>query len=178
MSEEGLDLDLQRASATWPRPVRVALVAPDPAWPDEARRWSGRLAGLPGLHAIEHVGATAVPGLPAVAQLDLIAVVDDPDDEAVRTALEAREFDDRGGGTWSRSARPDDPSCPTAVEIALFGPDDARAADRRRLRDLLRADPAAARRYTDVRRGLAGDYRDLGAYRAAKGPVIAALLRG
>ena len=98
MSEEGLDLDLQRASATWPRPVRIALAAPDPSWP-------------------------------------------------------------------------------TAVEVALLRPDDARADDRRRLRDLLRADPAAARRYTDVRRGLAGDYRDLAAYRAAKGPVIAALLR-
>ena len=173
MSEEGLDLDLQRASATWPRPVRVALAAPDPSWPDEARRWSERLAGL---LVVEHVGATAVPGLPAVAQLDLLAVVDDPDDEVVRIALEAREFDDRGG-TWARSVRPDDPSCPTAVEVFLCGPDDARADDRRRLRDLLRADPAAARRYTDVRRGLAGDYRDLAAYRAAKGPVIAALLR-
>lgn len=174
MSEEGLDLDLQRASATWPRPVRVALAAPDPSWPDEARRWAERLAGL---LVVEHVGATAVPGLPAVPQLDLLAVVDDPDDEAVQIALEAREFDDRGSGTWARSARPDDPACPTAVEVALFRPDDARAEDRRRLRDLLRADPAAARRYTDVRRGLAGDHRDLAAYRAAKGPVIAALLR-
>ncbi|MFC5065604.1 GrpB family protein [Actinomycetospora atypica] len=177
MSEEGLDLDLQRASATWPRPRRVALAAPDPSWPDEARRWTARLAGLPGLRGIEHVGATAVPDLPAVAQVDLLAVVDDPDDEALRTALEAREFDERGVGVWSRSARPDDVPCPTAVEVALLRPDDAAAEDRRRLRDLLRADPAAARRYTDVRRGLAGDYRDLAAYRAAKGPVIAALLR-
>ncbi|GAA4821719.1 GrpB family protein [Actinomycetospora corticicola] len=173
MSEESLDVDLQRASAAWPRPLRVDLVDPDPAWPEEAGRWSVRL-GLP----VHHVGATAVPGLPAVPQIDLLVLLDDPDDEAVHVALEARDLVDRGAGLWRRPALPDDGACPTAVEVRLLRPDDPAAESVLRFRDLLRTDPRAAGRYTDVRRGLTGEYADLGMYRRAKGPVIAALLRG
>ncbi|WP_018331473.1 GrpB family protein [Actinomycetospora chiangmaiensis] len=177
MSEEALDVDLQRASAAWPRPVRVDLVPPDPGWPAEAARWAGRLAGVGEVH---HVGATAVPDLPAVAQVDLLVLVPGagPDDEAVRIALEARDLVDRGAGTWRRGRRPDDATCPTAVEVRLLRRDDPAVEPVLRFRDLLRTDPQAARRYTDVRRGLVGDHRDLAVYRRAKGPVIAALLRG
>ncbi|MEJ2871038.1 GrpB family protein [Actinomycetospora sp. OC33-EN08] len=171
MSEEGLDLDLQRASAAWPRPVRVALVPPDPGWPAEARIWAGRLAPLA---RVEHVGATAVPGLPAVAQLDLILIGELADDGL----REAYDLDPAPGGLLRRPALPDDRSCPTAVEVRVLPPADPAIDDAVRLRDLLRADPVAARRYTDVRRGLAGEWRDLAAYRRAKAPVIAALLRG
>ncbi|MCD2185795.1 GrpB family protein [Actinomycetospora soli] len=171
MSEESLDVDLQRASAAWPRPVRVGLVPPDPGWPDEAARWAERLA-----RPVRHVGATAVPGLPAHPQIDLLVL--DPDDEAARSTLEAWDMVEVGSGTWRRPALPDDGSCPTAVEVRLLRPHDPAVEPVLRFRDLLRADEAAARRYTDVRRGLAGEYGDLGAYRRAKGPVIAALLRG
>lgn len=173
MSEESLDLDLQRASAAWPRPVRVELAAPDPGWPDEAVRWGERLR-LP----VHHVGATAVPDLPAYPQIDLLALAEDPADEALHVALEARDLVETGGGLWRRPALPDDDRCPTAVEVRLLHPDDPAVEAVLRFRDLLRRDPQAARRYTDVRRGLAGEYGDLGAYRRAKAPVIAALLRG
>ncbi|GLZ56359.1 GrpB family protein [Actinomycetospora sp. NBRC 106378] len=174
MSEESLDVDLQRASAAWPRPLRVGLVDPDPdpAWPDEARHWGVRL-GLP----VHHVGATAVPGLPAVPQIDLLVLVDDPDDEVLHLAFEARDLAPRGPGVWRRPALSDE-ACPTAVEVRLLRPEDPAVEPFLRFRDLLRSDPHAAQRYTDVRRGLAGDYDDLGVYRRAKGPVIAALLRG
>lgn len=175
MSEEALDVDLQRASAAWPRPVRVDLVAPDPGWPAEAARWAERLRGVGEVH---HVGATAVPGLAAVAQLDLLVVGADPDGEAVAVALEARDLTDRGGGLWRRPPLPDDTACPTAVEVRLLRAGDPAVEPVLRFRDLLRIDDEAARRYTGVRRGLAGDYGDLAAYRRAKGPVIAALLRG
>ncbi|WP_433803325.1 GrpB family protein [Actinomycetospora sp. CA-084318] len=175
MSEESLDLDLQRASAAWPRPVRVELVPADPGWPDEAARWADRLAGVGEVH---HVGATAVPGLPALPRLDLLVLVDDPDDEAVQVALEARDLSPRGSHLWVRPALPDDGPCPTAVEVRLLRVGDGAVEPVLRFRDLLRRDPQAARRYTDVRRGLAGEYGDLGDYRRAKGPVITALLRG
>ncbi|MDL5158733.1 GrpB family protein [Actinomycetospora termitidis] len=171
MSEEGLDLDLQRASAAWPRPVRVALVPPDPGWPAEARIWVDRLAPL---GRVEHVGATAVPGLPAVAQLDLLLVGEVPDDDGL---LEAHDLGLVGASLWRRPTFPDDGSCPTAVEVRVLSTDDPAIGDAVRFRDLLRADPQAGRRYTDVRRGLSGEWRDLAAYRRAKAPVIAALLR-
>jgi dephospho-CoA kinase len=158
VSEESLDVDLQRASAAWPRPLRVGLVDPDPVWPDEAARWAERLSGV---GPVEHVGATAVPGLPAHPQIDLLVLVAP-----------------RGPGVWRRPALPDDPACPTAVEVRLLRPEDPAVEPFLRFRDLLRSDPRAVQRYTDVRRGLVGDYGDLGAYRRAKGPVIAALLRG
>ena len=175
MSEESLDVDLQRASAAWPRPLRVGLVDPDPGWPGEAARWAERLSGV---GPVEHVGATAVPGLPALPQIDLLVLVADPDDEVLHLALEARDLAARGPGVWRRPALPDDPACPTAVEVRLLRPEDPAVEPFLRFRDLLRSDPRAAQRYTDVRRGLAGDYGDLGAYRRAKAPVIAALLRG
>jgi len=56
----------------------VELVAPDPAWQQRGRRAGQTLdAALGQLLAgpVEHVGSTAIPGLPAKPILDLLATV-------------------------------------------------------------------------------------------------------
>lgn len=184
MSEEALGVELQRGALAFPRPVHVHLVDPDPTWVEQAELWSARLGSLPGVREVEHVGATAVPGLAAVPLIDLVVTADDPADEALGLALEARGFDDRGGDRALRAFRRpagDDALAgtdrtPAAVDLRVVVPRVPVLDGVRRFRDVLRADAEARHRYTVVRRGLAGDWADLAAYRGAKGPVIRALL--
>ncbi|HEX9710264.1 MAG TPA: GrpB family protein [Candidatus Thermoplasmatota archaeon] len=55
-------------------PTTVVLVEPDPRWPEafraERRRLGGALA--PYSLAVEHIGSTAVPGLPARPTVDIL----------------------------------------------------------------------------------------------------------
>jgi len=62
-----------------PRPGRAVLAAPDPAWPGEAARAVARVRRVAGERAlsVEHVGSTAVPGLPAEDVLELQVVAAD-----------------------------------------------------------------------------------------------------
>jgi GrpB-like predicted nucleotidyltransferase (UPF0157 family) len=64
--------------------LSLEVVAYDPSWPGRYRRWRDRLAGqLSGTALrIEHVGSTAVPGLPAKATIDIQVSVADLDDES------------------------------------------------------------------------------------------------
>jgi GrpB protein len=63
--------------------LSVEVVAYDPAWPGRYQRWRDRLAGQLADTAlrIEHVGSTAVPGLPAKPTIDVQVSVADLDDE-------------------------------------------------------------------------------------------------
>ena len=61
----------------WYRPARVHLVEYDDGWPERYRIEASRIAGAlgPDLVAIEHVGSTAVPGMPAKPVIDILAAV-------------------------------------------------------------------------------------------------------
>src|SRR4051794_18956460 len=68
------------------------VVAPDPSWPEVARRWIERLEqALDALDVrIVHVGSTAVPGLAAQPVIALqVAVPSLADEHAYRPALES-----------------------------------------------------------------------------------------
>ncbi|TDD70573.1 dephospho-CoA kinase, partial [Actinomadura darangshiensis] len=73
-----------------PRRQRVVLAEPDPSWTDQAARLMARLAAAIGdrAHRIDHIGSTAVPGLPAKDIIDLQVVVDDLD-TAIACAAES-----------------------------------------------------------------------------------------
>src|SRR5947209_2902316 len=62
----------------------VRLEEPDPGWPGQAEAVIDRIRAVLGavVVGLEHVGSTAVPGLPAKPVLDLDLRVVDPDDEA------------------------------------------------------------------------------------------------
>jgi GrpB-like predicted nucleotidyltransferase (UPF0157 family) len=58
-------------------PEPIIIVESDPMWPAEFERLRVRAAGAVGevAVAIEHIGSTAVPGLPAKPKIDLVVVV-------------------------------------------------------------------------------------------------------
>jgi GrpB-like predicted nucleotidyltransferase (UPF0157 family) len=64
--------------------LHVEVIAYDPSWPGRYERWRDRLAGELGDIAlgIEHVGSTAVPGLPAKPTVDIQISVTGLDDES------------------------------------------------------------------------------------------------
>lgn len=63
--------------------LSLEVVAYDPSWPGRYQSWRDRLAGQLADTAlrIEHVGSTAVPGLPAKPTIDVQVSVADLDDE-------------------------------------------------------------------------------------------------
>lgn len=73
----------------------VAVVDPDPTWPDQAAGLVAtvRAALGPNVVSLEHVGSTSVPGLPAKPIIDvLLLVVDSADEDAYVPALEQQGF--------------------------------------------------------------------------------------
>jgi GrpB-like predicted nucleotidyltransferase (UPF0157 family) len=170
----------------WPAWARepITIVDPDPAWPRLARALADdvaeRLAPF-GMGPVEHVGSTAVPGLPAKPVLDLQAPVRSLDDAEAAAATLATtgwqlvppDLDDRA---WRRFyVLPD--GARRWAHLSLVDAGHPRAQEVVRFRDLLRARPDLARIYAEVKRlAAAAHEHDREAYTAAKGEVIRALL--
>ncbi|MDJ0923075.1 MAG: GrpB family protein [Acidimicrobiia bacterium] len=73
----------------------IHLADPDPSWPMLFDREAERIRGLlrERVLLLEHVGSTAVPGLPAKPRIDLVMAVSDSADEAAYVApLEAAGY--------------------------------------------------------------------------------------
>ena len=169
----GLDVHLDQVLVGGQRPTLVVLAESDPAWPQQFREHRERIRQvLDGAEQLEHVGSTSVPGLAAKPIIDVqLAVVDL--DEAVRLLTTA--------GYVLRVREPGHRlvqwPAPAAANVHLHLAQDVALAERLLLRDRLRADPAARRRYEDVNRSLAGrEWPDVNHYADAKGPVIRELL--
>jgi len=153
-----------------PRPAHVAVVDPDPTWPAQAARVVARVAAAAAgrAHQVDHVGPTAVPGLPAEDVLDIQLVVDDrAAADAVREALEDAGFPPAGGDRWDGSSDRGVP--PERLHAAC---DPGRAADvhvrtatspavreQLVLRDWLREHGTERDAYAAVQRAAAGAYR-------------------
>lgn len=150
------------------------LVDPDAAWPEQARRALDRIRLVAGERAVraDHIGSTAVPGLPARDIVDLqLAVPAAHDLDALSSALTDAGFppaDDVVSHTQgvvscvqdavfdTQDARHHggaDPGRPVSLWLRVEGSDDARCA--LLFRDWLRADARAD--YARVKRELAGD---------------------
>lgn len=94
-------------------PAPVEIVDYDPAWPSAFTALADRVAASLGSLAVrvEHVGSTAVPGLPAKPIIDLIAVIPTRDDlpaavgayGAVKRRLAAEFGTDRDGYTEAKT---------------------------------------------------------------------------
>ncbi|MBI4941269.1 MAG: GrpB family protein [Actinobacteria bacterium] len=162
------------------------VVPYDPAWAtafaDEAALLGAALAGVP--HRVEHIGSTAVPGLPAKPVVDVMVGL--PDDgtlderfDDVRAALEHLAY------VWDPRAHADDPG----RHVFRKGPGDPAELRSHHLhltvegsgywrrilafRDRLRADPAAAAEYAAVKlRLLATCGGDTRAYTRGKTDVV------
>ncbi|MFQ6394069.1 dephospho-CoA kinase [Nocardia sp. KC 131] len=150
----------------------VRIVAPDPQWPVQAQRLIARLwvACGPAASRIDHIGSTAVPGLPAKDVIDLqISVADRAVAEGLAAALGAAGFpvnahvtDDSPEPT---STDPDGTNIDLWVEQLHSSADPGRIANVHvrvtgspgeqfalAFRDWLRADAAARVEYLEVKR--------------------------
>ncbi len=149
---------------------QAALVAPDPAWAPQAARLVARLQDALGARAaaVEHVGSTSVPGLPARDVVDLqVAVrrIEDADDPQIVARLEGRGFV-RVDGTDDALHPPDaDPAAWAARLHASADPGRAATVQIREsgspgwrfallVRDWLRANPNEAAAYAAEKRRL------------------------
>jgi dephospho-CoA kinase len=145
-----------------PRPAVVEVVDADPTWPAQAQRLLARIGAALGDRALrlDHVGSTAVPGLPAKDCLDLQVVVADlAVADGARAALEgagfafraATEDDLHGGGTHPKRLHV---ACDPGRQAHVHVREAASPAVREQLafRDLLRAHPDEREAYAAVKR--------------------------
>jgi len=152
-----------RARTRSPRGA-MRLTAPDPDWPAQAQRLIGRLALVCGSAArrIDHIGSTAVPGLPAKDVIDIqITVADLEAADALQDPLQDAGFprmeyltDDPKPGTdpavWAKRVHVNaDPGRAVNVHVRVEGwPGQVFALT---FRDWLRADAAAREEYLVVK---------------------------
>lgn len=158
----------------------IVIVDYDPNWPRVfAELRAGVVAALGGLAvAVEHVGSTAVPGLPAKPIIDLDVVIPTAATlPAVIERLAAIGYVHEGDlGIPSRDAFKSPPGAPWH-HLYVCASDNEELRRHLHFRDYLRAHPAETRAYGEVKRAAArraGDDRDV--YAQAKNAFVAAIL--
>jgi dephospho-CoA kinase len=165
------------------RPERLRISRYDPTWPEQYARVAARVAYATGGRRVDHVGSTAVPGLPAKDVLDLqLTVPDLATADALAEPLAEAGFP-RAPGTWRDTPKPGLPD-PAAWQKRLHGGSDpgrvvhlhVRAAGSPGwrasllLRDWLRADATARASYAALKRRLADSGISTTDYAKAKEP--------
>ena len=162
-------------AASGPKPVEV--VDYDHDWPRRYASERDRIQAAIGdvALAIEHVGGTAVPGLPAKPVIDLMVGVEDIERAGPAVAglinlgyeyipefesqLPARRYFRRGS--------------PETHHVHMVPVDSDYFEEHLLVRDWLRSHPQAAEEYGKLKRGLASRFPpDRDAYRAGKVPFI------
>ena len=134
------------------KPIAVRLVPHDPAWAARAQTEIARImAAVPALVGIEHIGSTAIPGIPAKPILDLLGT------GTSLAALEAsRAVFATLGYAWHgeyglagrRYLTSDDPETgKRRVQLHCYARGDPGLARHVAFRDLLRRDAALAAEY-------------------------------
>jgi GrpB-like predicted nucleotidyltransferase (UPF0157 family) len=155
----------------------------DPRLIEQAEIERARLAELLGpwlADGVEHVGSTSVPGLAAKPIIDLMAQVVDLDtvvDEAGEQLWAAGWHyvpPDLDGRRWRRFfVKPDPSGQHRYAHLHVIGVGHPRWAQQIAFRDALRRDADLARRYGDLKRGLAAEHPDdREAYTEAKAEFI------
>ncbi len=153
----------------------------DDHWPDDfvVLMQLIRSALGPRALAVEHIGSTSVPDLPAEPIIDIDLTVADPADEANWLApLERAGFELIIREPWWHEHRAltfDDPRC----NVHVFGPSSPETIRHRILRDWLRQHPEDVALYGDAKLSAAETSNAAGEhvmdYNARKEPVIRAI---
>ena len=148
----------------------------DPNWPALFEQESTRIKRALGsfTSAIEHIGSTAVPGLPSKPIIDLLVGVPSLEEAKRRciAPLEALAYTYMPeyaswlpGELFFRKGPPG----PWTHHLHMMEPSDARWETRLVFRDYLRAHPEAAGAYANIKRALAASSKDdIAAYRTGK----------
>ncbi|MFB6236451.1 MAG: GrpB family protein [Halopenitus sp.] len=153
----------------------------DPVWRDEYEREVARLRDLLGdrIRDFEHVGSTAVAGVPAKPVVDVLALVDDLADATELVPVLEREGyahranDDVEDRVFLAKGPPTNRT--HYLSITAVGSDTHR--EQVAFRDYLREHPETASAYATLKRSLASEYPDdRASYTAAKAPFIERVL--
>ena len=161
----------------------LSLMAHDGAWASrfalEADRVRGAIGSL--VLSIEHVGSTAVPGMPGKPVLDVaVAVSNEEAADACIAPLTGLGYAYRGphGDDLRRRYYVRDVAGRRAVQLHLYLLPAPAWDDKLAFRDALRADPALVRAYAaEKERAAAAVGWDKHAYSEEKGPFIQQVLR-
>jgi GrpB-like predicted nucleotidyltransferase (UPF0157 family) len=147
----------------------VTVAEPDGRWAGLGR--TACLVLQPLFVAIEHIGSTAVPGLPAKPVIDLMASVDDLDevDDGALAALGYRML--ATGMPQRRFYRREDYDS-TAYHLHVVTAESWPARNERLLRDHLLAHPADRDRYAALKRELMDRFGPGDAYTRGKTGLI------
>lgn len=160
----------------------VDVIGSDPSWSTTAAQWITDLnTVLDGFAtAIEHVGSTAVPGLSAKPIIDLaVRLVPGADVDAVVAVLADAGYVYRGRrvevGDWLFHRLTSEGLCAGIVHVV--GHDDPSWSRWLAVRDRLRDDPVARRRYADVKLRLALQFpTDRESYSRGKADLLQELI--
>jgi GrpB-like predicted nucleotidyltransferase (UPF0157 family) len=132
----------------------IEITGPDPAWPLQYDVLAARIREALGWRVLQldHVGSTAVPGLPAKPIIDIDLTVADPGREQDYVpALETAGFQLTVREPWwygHRMLRAGDPPC----NLHVFGFDSPELVKHRIFRDWLRGNPNERDRYAAAKR--------------------------
>ncbi|MGH2451770.1 MAG: GrpB family protein [Candidatus Limnocylindria bacterium] len=140
----------------------VEVIAYQDSWPAAFDAWRGRLHPALGQAAvrIEHIGSTAVPGLPAKPVIDIQVSVRDIGDEAAYVpAITKLGVPLRSREPGHRYFRPGGDR-PRSVQIHVCAAESEWERDHLLFRDYLRADPETRAAYARLKEELAERYRD------------------
>jgi len=155
---------------------RVQVVPYDEDWPQQFETEASQIRAALGaeLRVIEHIGSTAVPGLPAKPVIDIaisVESLDDLDTDAIESLgytyvpkfeeeLPNRRYFTRGD-----------------YHLHAYEQEHDEFMDYLRFRDYLRTHPEDARAYGDLKLTLAAEFlEDRAGYQAAKAPYVARLV--
>ena len=90
-----------------PNAEAPALVDPQPRWAVDARRLAARISRAAGGARVDHIGSTAIPGMPAKDVIDLQLTVPSLDAaDELAPALAAAGFPGRSGSSGTPHIRP------------------------------------------------------------------------
>ena len=169
----------ERTEGSGRQDLAFEVVAYDPSWPGRYEQWHDRLDGQLADAAlrIEHVGSTAVPGLPAKPTIDIQVSVADLDDESRYVAkIEQAGVQLRSRDALHRFFRPF-AGQPRDVHVHVCPAGSGWEREHLLFRDYLRSHPDARDAYARVKREAAQVWSDDRiAYTEAKTGVILDLL--
>ena len=159
----------------------VEVLPADPAWAGrflDERALLEPVVGDVAVGGIHHVGSTSVPGLPAKPIIDILVGVADLDSS--RFLIEPLAsldylYSDYRADEMHWFCKPN-PAARTH-HLHVVPVHSPRFAEELRFRDALRADPALAREYAELKLRLAAEHQhDREAYTAAKAPFILSVI--
>ena len=177
VSQDWPGFSITTGSDRGPDPIEV--VDYDPGWPGRYELWRQRLTSALSTAAVrmEHVGSTAVPGLPAKPVIDIqISVTDLRDEPRYAPQLETAGVQLRSRDELHRYFRPF-PGRPREVHVHVCQVGGTWEREHLLFRDYLRAHPAARDAYAEAKKAAARAWQDdRWAYTEAKTGIILDIL--